>query len=465
MDTTLNLSGRQHQDLLAHLFPGDGLEAAALLLCTRRSGNESRGLIAQQLILIPHDGCTTRTENRLAWPTQEYLLPLVEEIERERLGLVVIHSHPTGFPAFSPLDNQSDRQLFRSVYGWFDENGCHASAIMLPNGQMFGRVVAAEGGFSPLSAIRVAGDDIRVWPSGTSTSAIPEFAERVAQTLGKGTLRLLRSMTAAVVGCSGTGSLVVEHLTGNCIGGLVLVDPETVEEKNLNRIPQATIKDARAKRPKVEILRRRISEIGLGTEVQTFATEISDEAAFRAVAACDVVFGCMDAVEGRHVLNLLASAYLMPYFDLGVHIQPASDGGISHALAAAHYVQPGGSSLLSREVYTSNQLTSAGYRRTDPQYYKGRVADGDLGAVGEDQPAVITLNSGAAFLAVSDFLARLHRFRLDPNAEFAQQRFSLTQSFYDARPDGASCPYFARWVGAGDAALEYLRHHAVEKSA
>ena len=465
METSLNLSGQQYQDLLAHLFPGDGLEAAALLLCARRSGSETEGLIAKHLIPIPYDGCTLRTADRVSWLTQDFLLPLVEKIERERLGLVVLHSHPTGFPAFSAIDNESDRKLFRSAYGWFDENGCHASAIMLPDGRMFGRVVSESGDFFPLSAIRVAGDEIRVWPSGLGTSAIPQFAERVAQTFGKGTVRLLQSLKAAVIGCSGTGSLVIEHLVGNCVGELVLVDPDTVEERNLNRIPQATIEDARANQLKTEVLRRRISEIGLGTKVRTFATEISDEAAFRAAASCDVVFGCMDAVEGRHIVSLLASAYLIPYFDLGVHIQPAGDGGITHALAAANYVQPGGASLLSREVYTSEQLTSAAYRRTDPGYHQEQAARGYLGTVDDDQPAVITLNAGAAFLAVSDFLARLHGFRLDPNAGFARQRFSLTQGYYAAESDGGSCPYFSRWVGAGDAVLEYLSQQKVEQYA
>ena len=42
--------------------------------------------------------------------------------------------------------------------------------------------------------------------------------------------------------------------------------------------------------------------------------------AVRAVTECDVVFSCMDGVEGCHVLNRLVTFYLMPYFDAGVRL-------------------------------------------------------------------------------------------------------------------------------------------------
>ena len=38
MRYALRLTSHQHAQLLAHLFPGDGLEAAALVLCGRRDG-------------------------------------------------------------------------------------------------------------------------------------------------------------------------------------------------------------------------------------------------------------------------------------------------------------------------------------------------------------------------------------------------------------------------------------------
>ena len=57
---------------------------------------------------------------------------------------------------------------------------------------------------------------------------------------------LVSLFVLAALGCSGTGSIVVEQLARNCIGELVLVDSDHVEHKNLNRIVNSTADDAGA---------------------------------------------------------------------------------------------------------------------------------------------------------------------------------------------------------------------------
>ena len=59
---------------------------------------------------------------------------------------------------------------------------------------------------------------------------------RTRQAFGDGTTDLLRSLSVGVAGCSGTGSWVIELLGRLGIGRLVLVDPDTIECKNMNRI-------------------------------------------------------------------------------------------------------------------------------------------------------------------------------------------------------------------------------------
>ena len=86
--------------------------------------------------------------------------------------------------------------------------------------------------------------------------------------------------------------------------------------------------------------------------VEPLKASLLDAVGFERVSTCDIVFGCMDTAEGRHILGKICSAYAIPLFDVGVHIEPDGAGGMSHAVAAAHYIQPGGSSLLSRGVYS-----------------------------------------------------------------------------------------------------------------
>ena len=438
--------------LQSHLFPGDGKEAAALVLCgTGDSGGNIR-LTAREIIPVASGDCRARTAVGVDWRTEKYLTPeLVERMDKQGLSLMTAHSHPAGCDSFSARDNRNDRRLFPAVHGWFDDGRPHGALVMTPDGAMFGRVADSRGRFSPLSKICVAGNDIRFRTGGKKRfRGDPEFGLRVAQTFGKGTFRLLRELKIGVVGCSGTGSVVAELLARNCVGEIVLVDADRVEEKNLNRVLNSSAGDARAGALKVDVVGRAIRKAGTRVAVEKIAARTHEPAALAALKTCDILFGCVDSAEGRYHLDCLSAAYLIPYFDVGVRLDADGKGGITHAVAAANYVRPGGESLLERGVYTPDQLRAEGLRRSDPEHYEEQRAAGYLAAVGEDHPAVVSLNAQAACLAVNDFLARLHDYRLDDNADFAVQKFSLTHGEYSVEKERGDSAFFAKHLGAGD---------------
>ena len=449
MERRLALTGPQHAELNAHLFPGDGLEAVALLLCGRGRGLQRDQLVGRRLLCIPNDRVLSRESDYVEWPVDEFLLPLVEEMEREDLGIVVVHCHPGGGRFFSDADDRGDRSLFPSVHGWFDREGVHGAAIMLPGGEMIARFVASDGSFQNIDIVSIAGDDLQLFRR-FATNETPEHARRLIQTFGAGTYGKLRDMRVAVVGCSGTGSITVELLARNCVGRLLLVDDDRVETKNLNRILNSTSAHAAGGLRKVDVVAAAVESFGLGTRVEPRPATLFDSEAMRAVSECDVVFGCMDSIEGRHVLNQLCSAFCIPYFDMGVDIEPDGKGGIDQAIAACHYLRPGGSSLLSRGAYSPADLDAESTRRRDPDYYDRQRIAGYMASIQEDRPAVMPLNMMAANGSVVDFLARLHGFRLDPNSEFAIQRWSLTHSFYEHFPDGPRCRVMCGFVGLAD---------------
>lgn len=94
------------------------------------------------------------------------------------------------------------------------------------------------------------------------------------------------------------------------IGRLAMVDPDHVEDKSLNRIAGATASDVG--RLKVEVLRDRLEALGLGTQVDAIPDELAHLDALSTVAGADVVFGCVDSIDGRHLLNRLATFYALP---------------------------------------------------------------------------------------------------------------------------------------------------------
>ena len=452
MRYALRMSGLQHRELRRHLYPGDDRESVSLALCGRRSAADQHVLLVHRLIHVPVDQCPVRTSTRITWNT-DVLAGLISDADQKGLALLKIHSHPTGYGEFSSCDDQSDRELFESLFGWTDSDLCHGSAVMLPDGRMFGRVALPGGRFHRLDRIAVAGDDLQFWDTDRPGDGLDvEAMLRNRQVFGKGTIRLLARLCVAVVGYSGTGSIVVEQLARLGVGRLIIIDPDHSELKNLNRILNARRQDAIDNRLKVDIALRAIEVMGLGTAVEVFAKNLIDPDVVRVAAGADVVFGCTDSIEARHVLNRLSTYYDLPYFDVGIRLDADGKGGIDQVCGSAHYVQPGGSSLLSRGVYTMQDVSAEALRRSDRSRYDALVAEKYIKGVQVDRPAVISVNSHIASLAVNDFLARLHPFRLDDNREFAVQTVSLSQGEYLKFPDGEPCAVLAGRVGLGDRA-------------
>jgi hypothetical protein len=448
MRIKLRLTQTQHATLEAHLFPGDGLETVAVAICGRRRSEEHHCLTVRSIVPIPYDECRVRTPDRVTWSTQR-LIPLLEEAARNDSAILKIHSHPGGYAQFSSVDDESDSDLFNSVFGWTDSHFPQASAVMLPGGRMFGRAILRDGSFQPLDSILVPGDDLNFWIPDCGGS-LASFTQRHAQLFGAGTTRRLREMAIAVVGCSGTGSPLIEQLARLGVGRLVLIDPDRVEEKNLNRIVNSTREDAYLKRPKVEAMARAIAAMGFGTDVEIIPENLATPRAIKAVASCDVVFGCMDGVEGRHLLNRLAAYYILPYFDVGVRLEADGQGGISEASGAVFYIRPDGSTLQDRGVYDAEQLRAAGLKRTDPEAYREQVKAGYIRGVNEDRPAVISINMQMASTAVNEFLSRLHPYRLDENGDFSTVRTSFIQGAHYLEPDKCASGIFSRHIGKGD---------------
>lgn len=448
MRYSLRLTEAQHSELRAHLFPGDGNEAVAILLCGRREGESRHIFTVRKIVTVPYDLCD-RHPHRVTWPTS-FVEQLVMETWGKRQAIIKVHCHPNGCRQFSTDDNTSNRTLFASVTSLLGDGMPHASVIMLPKGEMFGRVLGDDGKVvGAIDSITTVGADICIYPR-SGPAHTPEFAKRHAQAFGRGTTELLRGLAVAVIGCSGTGSIVAEQLARLGVGRLVLVDPDTVEEKNLNRILNAGMEDAYLRRPKVSVLASAIARMGLGQSVRPLHTNLIDPAAVRAVAECDAVFGCMDGAEGRHMLNRLATFYTIPYVDVGVRLDADGNGGIAAITGAVHYLQPGKSSLHSRGVYNMERVEAEEMRRTDPEMYRRQVKEGYLRGVNEDRPAVISVNMFFASLAVNDFLARLHPYRNHSNADYACISGNLCETQLFPEGEATHCDMLQRHVGRGD---------------
>lgn len=450
---TLVLSHDQHEHLRSFLFPGDGKEAVAIMLCSRRAGDRRHRLVVQEIHDVPYDQCSVRTPVRVTWET-DAIVPALERATAKGLSVVKVHSHPTGYAEFSRTDDESDRMLLPMVRGWVEADVPHGSAVLLPDGEMFGRVMDAAGEFELLSSISVAADDLHFWYPNSGRSAVPGFAASHAQAFDEGTIERLQRLSIAVIGASGTGSPVIEQLMRLGVGELVIVDDDKVEDRNINRIINSTMEDAKTERLKVDVIGEAIERTGLGTKVIRLPYNLYDKRVVEAVAQCDVLFGCMDTIDGRYLLNALSTYYNIPYFDIGIRLDAVRSGPkkgrIREVCGTVNYLKPGRSSLMSRGLFTMQDVAAAGLRRNDPTAFQRQLRDGYIRGVVGHRPAVISVNMLGASLAVNEFLARLHPYREESNDVFASVTFSLASMEIITDPDEGICEILGAKVGLGD---------------
>lgn len=242
---TLAFAGVTHKMLMKHLLPGDGYEAAAILICAH-SPLPRRRLVVQQTILIPHEACSRRTPDAIVWPGA-YIEDAIDIAEREGLVIVLLHSHPGGWLEFSEVDDASDARVLPGLFQAFGEH--HGSAIMTPDGVIRARLYDANMNCDPVDLVTVAGDDISFWWNDHISNGVT--SKRPLAFTGDMT-RETNRLSAAVIGVSGTGSITAEQASR--LGfSVTLIDSDRIEKKNLNRILNSTSEDAEKNRFKVEM--------------------------------------------------------------------------------------------------------------------------------------------------------------------------------------------------------------------
>jgi hypothetical protein len=450
MQYQLKLHGSHYQKLREHLFPGDGKEAVALVLCGRHEDDECSFLLGHEILLIPHDECE-RSENFVKWKTTR-AVEFFERVEKNNFGIVKIHSHPTGYPEFSHIDDESDGIFFPAAFSWSETESVNASLVMLPDGKIFGRVFTKDMKIAPLNRISIAGDLIQIWDVGEiETSGEQDaFAQRTIQAFGEGTYNRLKKLRVGVIGSSGTGSPTVEQLMRLGVGTIINVDPDLVELKNLNRIINS--RKRHVGKPKVDVMKEAIDDTDLGTVVITHAKNLFDSReALNDLIRCDVIFGCMDSVDGRNLLSRLTNFYLVPYFDFGVRLIAKEGGSVRTVVGSVHYVQPAMSSLLSRRMYTHERVAAESLRRTNPERYAELLKQKYIEGVDVDRPAVISINMIVSGFGITEFLNRIHPFKDDPAREYARVMIdccggcieNTQEDEFDQDPDAS------RWAGRG----------------
>ncbi|MCY4528365.1 MAG: ThiF family adenylyltransferase [Chloroflexi bacterium] len=195
-----------------------------------------------------------------------------------------------------------------------------------------------------------------------------EALKRTIDTWGKEAQNNIARLKVGIVGLGSVGCIVAETMARVGIAHLTLIDPDTVEPHNLDRLLYASERDI-GKR-KVDLATRTImSHTTAGSiEVTALPMSIHEESAYKAAIDCDILFSCVDRPIGRDVLNHIAYAHLIPVVDGGIAIETMNDQ-LHSAHWRSHLIGPHRQCMRCLGQYNTSMVTmELDGSLTDPSY-------------------------------------------------------------------------------------------------
>lgn len=410
MKYTITIQKQHFLKLKNHLIQDDKKERVAFIICgwSFVRGKENR-LLSKEIHVLSDSNLLTSERYQVSW-NNNHFIEILRKAESKNFAVVLIHSHPEGFNKFSSIDDEGEFHLFKLAFNRNGGSCSHASLIMMPDGSLIGRVWKPDLTNEPISKIRIIGESISLnYPERTSNFESPEAFNRQQLAFGSSLVQDLSKLKVTIVGAGATGSASALLLTRLGVGELCLIDKDTIEESNLNRLHGTTIKDVG--KYKVDVLQRFIKKIGLGTKVSAEKKWVSDKKCIEHLKTSDLIFGCTDDNAGRILLNRFAYFYLTPVFDMGLVISVKKDSyEIENLQGRISYLFPGSDCLVTKGNINMDNAYAENLKRNEPENYKILKEEAYVIGEGNPAPAVVTFTTQIATMAVNELLNRIQGY-------------------------------------------------------
>lgn len=252
--------------------------------------------------------------------------------------------------------------------------------------------------------------------------------------LGKDSASVLNGTRVAIVGLGGGGSHIAQQLGHLGVGEFVLVDPDVVEDSNLNRLVGGMQRDVTRRTAKTSVAARAI--IGVNPQARIWGETTRWQECAIALRSCHIIFGCVDSLNEREQLETAARRYLIPYIDIGMDVQQVNGEFFIGGQVAL--------SMPDRPCLRCMGIIDDRALGLEAQQY---------GAAGS-RPQVVWPNGLLASLAVGFFVQLVvpwHKgLDLPVLLEFDGNSQSVSPSNKLRYLDGRTCPHFAGLSSLGD---------------
>jgi hypothetical protein len=401
-----------------HLFPGDGDEHGAVLLCGKATSDRAVRFLVRDVVLA-EDGVDyvpgTRGYRHL---TGDFVTTQARRARDEGLAYLAVHNHGgIDSVGFSGPDMASHERGYPTILKLTRQP---VGALVLAQEAVAGDLWMPGGGRAELTRTVVVGRSRRVLtaePDLTEPTTAARF-QRQSLLFGAAGQRILAGSMVGVVGAGGVGMLLAQLLARLGVGRLMVIDPERVDPTNLPRLPEATRLDAmeyldhdgmpellrRVGRAvaarKVHVARRIARRANPSVHVDAIVGDIADDHVARRITECDFVFLAADTMLARAVVNQIAYQYLVPTLQVGSKpVVEKETGRVLDVFAVVRTLgtMPGCMSCsgLIDPVRLAEEAVGDARQVVNQRY----VDDPDVHA-----PSVITLNAMGAGWAANDFM-------------------------------------------------------------
>lgn len=396
-----------------HLSSPD--EQLAFLLASRNRSVQRQRLLVREMLPAGSGDLVRQGPAGIA-PSSDFVLQALNRCRNESLHLIEVHSHPFSHgpgTTFSGIDWANDRGKMPSISTLL-EDFMHATMVMgqdsldahfydratrdiLPIPQVVIVGASSESYSSGLRFILTSSATKIVRPNGATSNGRYHRQELL---FGRGTQEHLAQATVAIVGLGGLGSFVACELAHLGVGHLILIDPDRVEETNLNRL--LGIGPANIGQTKVSVYETLIRSIAPAMQVEALACSIMDDSALALVKGADILAGCVDNHGARMILNQLATRYLIPLIDGGSGLKRLSEDKPLTAGGQVQVVFPGIGCLECRGFIDMRRAT---FDLAPPELQAEEHAHGY--GLDEPAPAVISLNGVIGSAMVTEIILLL----------------------------------------------------------
>lgn len=252
-------------------------------------------------------------------------------------------------------------------------------------------------------------------------------------------------LKVGVVGLGSVGCIIAEAIARIGVSNAVLIDPDRIEEHNLDRLLYGTTENIG--RYKVDVASGLMKKHATAENINIKALPVSvhHEQGYYEALDCDFLFSCVDRPVARDVLNFIAFAHLIPVIDGGVAVTINKDGDF-YAHWRSHLITPYHQCLRCNKQYTTSDVVTELDGSLDNHAYIGNLSEEQ----GNRNQNVFPFSLSVASMEINTMIRYITSQKWWPEVQQQDYQFLTGSIRINNRECNESCVFQEERIAMGD---------------